>query len=233
MIIRALLVRKSSVWIYRAASVFVCLLVAYVFLKQTVFWNVHRAERATVQREKAVAELIRECTGRNDVVAVGDAHFNMILPTRIHRYRFFAEIGRSVVSPEENLKRYLFISKLLGRSWEEIKNELTGRSNIALGRFIYDISVPDILTATHNLKEDDLSKYAQFYEHVDGSFLRKRRVDYIIIDRAKESTILESSQQMGVKVKKVSSINGIVFYSIHRNAIYEGGAYKGEIGNYT
>ena len=208
-LVRWLLARKWSRRLYSAAFVVLVVLVGYVFLKQIVFWDVHRTERTLVQREKTVEQLIRSHTQRTDVVAVGDPHYNMILPTRIHRYRFYADIARSVISPDENLKRYLFICKILGRTWEEVQDELTGRSNVARGRFIFDISVPHILAGTETVGQEELSKYAQFYEKVDGSFLQDRRLDYIIVNAVNEPAFLESSRQMGIKVNCVTS-QGIV-----------------------
>ena len=188
---------------------FLVLLIFFIFFKQFIFWQENKDERIIVEKENHVEQLIRFHTKSDDVIALRNPYYNTILPSRIHRYRFYADEWRSVVSNEENIKRYIFVQKLLGRSWNEIQDELKGLSNVSNG---YYPTVSSMIASIPAIGSDKLEPYRSFFIDANVSFLQDKRLDYVVVDNLSVEEFIVSSQKMGIRFNKIATLGGVLLF---------------------
>jgi len=191
------------------AKIFLGVLLLLMFFKQGRVAEHTRDYLVADSAERTAENLIRENTSKEDVIAMEGVYFNSVISARVWRYKFYAGYyGMGNIPAEENVERYLFVQKLFGHSWEEVRRQLISSHNLF-------ITTPYLLTLKREFSSEEIFKYEKIFSEMDVAFLKKKKINYIIcLDEGQKRRMEFQASQLHLPLVLTAEKNGVFLFQI-------------------
>ena len=167
---------------------------------------------AVSREETAARKLMSAFTSPDDVIAVKNPFFNSAIASKIWRFRFYGFAGTTNLPTKENVERFVFVQKLFGVPWDDVRKSLSEANNSKTP--LASIDAP-YLIAFRKIPESEILSYEKFYTSADASFLSGKKLDYVLVFPDENDHFLKMTNDGFADVSESETEAGVTLYKLN------------------